>query len=346
MRGHLWQRGFCALFTACLGASAAQAETCGIDSIFVDDFESATFVPIGQVRGTVSSPGLIADIIGSGTLTVAIGSPTGSPTTGEKTVDVVGTFAGPINTGITANGVAGFVANGQFVIPDVPLSSGSNIITVEATTIPGALASASTSIPQGGLPSPVSLTTDRAIGYAPLEVTFHYNVGVLPGAATVQSISINFRGTGPDDYVGPLSGAPTTYTYSQIGVYTAHFALTDSNSQVYGVYSTVAVQDLAVQRGMVCDIYGYLKDRLSAQDSTGASNAFQPAIRSEYATFFNQLATNMPATASQLGVVVNGQFGMGFADLLLVRDNVSQTRSGFPVRLTQGADGVWRISEM
>ncbi|WP_165371392.1 hypothetical protein [Pseudolysobacter antarcticus] len=47
----------------------------------------------------------------------------------------------------------------------------------------------------------------------------------------------------------------------------------------------------------MCDIYGYLKDRLNAQDATGAGNAYQPVVRSDFTTFFTQLGTNMPATA-------------------------------------------------
>lgn len=97
---------------------------------------------------------------------------------------------------------------------------------------------------------------------------------------------------------------------------------------------------------MMCDIYGYVKDRLNAQDATGAGNAYQSVVRSDFTTFFTQLGTNMPATAQQLGTILDGQLGTGFADLLLVRDNPDQTRSGFPMRLTQGSDGVWRISEM
>jgi hypothetical protein len=54
----------------------------------------------------------------------------------------------------------------------------------------------------------------------------------------------------------------------------------------------------------------------------------------------------MPALAQQLGYIANGYLGAGFADLILVRDNPDQTRSGYPMRMTQGSDGTWRISEM
>ena len=47
-----------------------------------------------------------------------------------------------------------------------------------------------------------------------------------------------------------------------------------------------------------------------------------------------------------LGVIGNGTIGQGYAEMTLIRDNADQTRSGFPLRMTQGSDGVWRISEM
>lgn len=46
------------------------------------------------------------------------------------------------------------------------------------------------------------------------------------------------------------------------------------------------------------------------------------------------------------GTLVDGPFPGGMADLMLVRDQPDQTRTGYPLRLMQGADGVWRILEM
>ncbi|MEO5561066.1 MAG: hypothetical protein ABIO49_14115 [Dokdonella sp.] len=319
---------------------------CGIDSIFTDGFEPASFTPIDQVSGGIPSPGLTQDIIGSGTLSVAISSPAAGATTGESTVDVTGTFVGPMNTGITVNGVAGYVANGTFLVPNVPLNPGSNNLNVQAVTLPGATASTSGSITQSGSPAPVSMQVGRAIGYGPVSISFRYSIGTLLGNATVQSVAINFRGSGADDYTGPLSGAPASYTYMQPGAYTARFTVTDSNNQIYTANRTVLIQDLVAQRGMLCDVYGYVKNRLTAQDAANAGSAYQSVVRTGYVNFFNQLGANMPATAQQLGVIVDGQLGIGFADLLLVRDNADQNRSGFPLRLTLGTDGVWRISEM
>lgn len=327
-------------------ALPAGSVLCGIDSIFGDGFEPASFTPIGQVGGGIPSPGLIQDIVGSGATSVTITSPVGSPSTGDSAVDVAGTFVGPVNTGVTVNGVPGATVNGYFLVPNVPLIAGTNTLTVQAMTLPGATATASGAITQSGSASPTAMLADHAVGYGPFIVTFSYVVGTLPSGLPVQSVAINFKGNGPDDYTGSLAGAPTSFTYTQPGFYSAQFRVTDTGSHTFTATRAILFQDLAAQRGMLCDVYGYLHDRLTAQDAANAANAYQSVARNAYLALFNQLGTNMPAVALQLGVIVDGQLGTGFAELLLARDNPDQTRNGFPIRMTQGTDGVWRISEM
>lgn len=320
------------------------SEFCGLDDIFNNGFESPTFTPITQLPGGSASLGLTADIVGSGTLSVTI-STTG--TTSDASVDVTGTFNGPVNTGISVNGVAGFAAAGKFVVPNVPLTSGSNTLSVTATTLPGATATASGSITQSGTATPIVVAVDRTLGYVPLTEKFNYLIGPLAGNATINSVAIDFRGIGSNDYSGSLASAPTTYAYSQTGLYNAQFQFTDSNSVVYTIHRSILIQDTNVQQNMLCDVYGYLKDRLNAQDANGAANVFQPADRNTYLTFFTGLGTDMPNAASQLGYIVNGMISTDFVELLLVRDNTTtQLRSGYPLRMTQSGDGVWRISEM
>ncbi|MGH7746654.1 MAG: hypothetical protein ACREQ5_18145, partial [Candidatus Dormibacteria bacterium] len=325
-------------------ALPAGSVLCGIDSIFADGFEPASFTSTAQMSGGVASPGLTQDITAPLT-SVAITSPTGS--TGDPTVDVIGTFAGPVNTGVTVNGVVGYTANGHFLVPNVPLSAGSNTLSVTATTLTGATATASGSITQSGSPSPLVMQVNYPVGYAPFFVSFTFAIGPLPSGKPVQAVAINFKGSGPNDFTGSsLAGAPAGYTYPQPGFYTASFSVTDTGSNTYTTYRSVVIQDIPTQRGMLCDVYGYLQDRLAHQDATNASNAFSLDHRLDYVNLFNVLGSNMPTVGQQLGVIATGQLGGTFADLLLVRDNPDQTRSGFPLRMTMGADGVWRISEM
>ena len=59
------------------------------------------------------SAGLVQDITGTGTLIVTLAT---FGTTSDASVDVTGSFSGPVNTGIVVNGVAGFTASGKFLV--------------------------------------------------------------------------------------------------------------------------------------------------------------------------------------------------------------------------------------
>jgi len=94
------------------------------------------------------------------------------------------------------------------------------------------------------------------------------------------------------------------------------------------------------------DVYAYLKDRLNAQDATGAAGAYQSLARSQYQSQFSFFGSNIPSLTAKLGKIANGRIAPGYADLTLVRDNADLTRSGYLLRMTLGWDGAWRISEM
>lgn len=324
------------------------SEFCGVDDVFGNGYEAATFSLLTQLNGGVASPGLATDITAA-LSSVAITSPLSGATTGESTLDVSGTFTGPVNTGVVVNGISGYTTNGFFLVPNVPLTSGiTNVLNVTGKTLTGATLPNSRSISQSGTASPVAIQVNHPTGYAPSPITFAFSIGVLPSGFPVQTVAINW-GTGSGNFSGSsLAGAPTVYTYKVPGLYTASLTVTDTHSNVYTGYRSVLIQDLAVQRGMLCDVYGYLKSQLKAGSASGAAAVFQPAVQNQYMAMFNALGnTNMSTVADQLGLIASGFLGQGFAEFLLVRDDSgTQTRAGFPMRLTQGADGVWRISEM
>ena len=240
------------------------------------------------------------------------------------------------------------MANGSFLVPNVPIGSGSNTLTATATLLTGASATNAVIVTQSGT-NAVDISVNRPIDYLPTTLTFTYSIGALPSGFPAQTITINVRGSGANDFSGSsLTGAPSSYRYTAAGLYKANLSVTDTHGNTYTAIRGVLVQDLAVQRGMMCDVYGYLQSQLTAGSAMNASKAFQPVVQSQYQALFSDFgATNMATMAQQLGVVVSGMLGQGFVDLLLDRDDTTgQTRAGFPMRLTQSADGVWRISEM
>ncbi len=234
-----------------------------------------------------------------------------------------------------------------FWVPQVPLIVGENNLTAVASTLPGATATDATSITRMSTDATVSIAAKSSGGLAPLTVLFVYEATGFPNGASIQSVSVDYTSDGVYDYTGTLLDAvPNSITYSEPGLYTLLLHVVDTNGAVYDARRSVLVRDLGVERSMACDIYGYVRQQLAAASAQGASLAFQPKVRQEYLDFFTELGAQMAVTAQQMGVIVDGQFGPGFAEILIVRDNQDQTRNGYPVWMTQGTDGVWRISEM
>ena len=187
---------------------------------------------------------------------------------------------------------------------------------------------------------------DLTLWFCYKTVTFDMSVS-LPNGATVQSVAIDVDGNGTDDYTAATMDAlPKTFTYYEPGLFNAILKVTDTAGNVHQARQQVLVTDRVAHRYMLVDIYGYLKARMAASDVNGAALAFQPVARNSYTTYFSALGADLPSTVQSMGVVGDGQFGNGFADLTLVMYNTDQTRSGFPLHLTRGSDGVWRISEL
>ncbi|WP_343794284.1 hypothetical protein, partial [Dokdonella soli] len=273
--------------------------------------------------------------------------PASGATVNGPTTEIAGTFTGPTDTGITVNGVVATTDGGKFLASSVPLQPGSNTITVAATTITGTTASTSLTITQGSVsPSAVMLSVARPNSYAPFLVRFTPVVGALPGGATVATLSIDYNGDGVDDVINPAPGTPLTYLATQPNLYAARLTVVDSNHVSYTAYAHYIAADFKRQNGMLCDVYGYLKQRLTAQDTAGALNAIDPHAQDEFQPLFSNNTSTLPAYVANLGNIVDGYVSDRNANFIVVRQNTDLTLSGYQMEFSQGADGTWRISGM
>jgi hypothetical protein len=322
-------------------------ELCGIDSIFYNGFEISTSNPAStSTPGAILSPGIATSITGPSP-SVSVTYPANGSTVNGPTAEIAGTFIGPTDTGITVNGVVAFTDGGKFLASAVPLQAGSNTINIVATTITGSTANTSIGLTQGSAnPSPVVLSVARPVSYAPFLVAFTPIVGTLPGGGTVTSLSIDYNGDGTDDVTNPAAGAPLTYLANTPNLYAARLTVVDSNNNTYVNYVHYFVEDPVRQTGMLCDVYGYLKQRLTAQDTAGALTAIDPNAQAEYQPLFTNNTSALPAYVANLGNIVDGYLTGRTATFIVVRQNPDTTLSGFHMEYTQGADGTWRISSM
>lgn len=328
--------------------SAPAQELCGIDSIFANGFQTDTSNPaLTTTPGAIVSPGVATSITMPATITVSAAYPANGATVDGTTTDVAGTFVGPTDTGITVNGVIAYADGGKFLAAGVPLQAGSNSLTISATTLTGQTASAAPlSVTQGALVPTLALNIVRRIGYAPFMVHFSVNVGALPDGGAVQTLSIDYDGDGTDDVVNPAPGAALTFLAQQPNLYTARLTVVSTNSNTYTAYTRYMVQDFTRQSGMLCDVYGYMKQRLAAQDSAGALTAIGLNAQDEYQSLFFNNASTLPAYVASLGNIVDGYIDGRTGTFIVVRQNPDLSLSGFHMEFSQNADGTWRIAGM
>lgn len=327
--------------------SGIAQELCGIDSIFANGFETTPSNPATTTTpGAILSPGIATSITG-GSLALTVTYPANAATVNGATTEIAGTYTGPTDTGITVNGVVAFTDGGTFLASAVPLQAGTNAINVTANTITGNTASTSISLTQGSATPPVvGLSIARPESYAPFLVSFTPNIGALPGGATVTTLSIDYNGDGIDDITNPSPGAPLTFLATQPNLYAARLTVVDSNSVTYTAYAHYLVEDFTRQSGMLCDVFGYMKQRLIAQDSAGALTAIDPNAQDEYQPLFTNNASTLPAYVATLGNIVDGYLTGNSATFIVVRQNSDLTLSGFQIEFSQTGDGTWRIVKM
>jgi len=306
-------------------------------------------VPVPQLPGAVWSMGQSAGINATSPLTAEFTHPIDDSTVPDEFVDVVGTFKGPINTGVVVNGVVAHTVGGRFLAPQVPLTPGANTLTVTLTTLAGGSFSRTASVNRNGPAAPLAidvLSTNGTVALGPNTQYFAYRTNLAAGVA-VNSVAIDFEGDGVDnDNSNSLASADAVFVYKNPGLYRMRLRVGATDEQTYEAVRYLMTEDLIAQRSMVCDVVGYLRRRLSAGDTSNAVLAFHEGARMKYTQEFTALGAALPTAAPKLGAVAGGTIGLGIADMTLVRDAPGPTRRGFPVQLSRGVDGVWRISSM
>jgi hypothetical protein len=342
------------IFCCALAVSVSSAqETCGLqlakydlpDPVFRNGFENvvaASSAATTQAKGGGLGPPLTTVMpppLGV-TPTITITSPlTGATISGS--IQVQGTFTGPVNTGITVLGVATTVIGNQFVSEPMRIAPGTVEITVRAKTHDGLVATQTANVTVAAAPSQdFGISLSSRVGFAPFRL--QPRVGVR-GITGVQSVAIDFNGDGTNDYTGGVENIPI-YTYNNAGVYRMRVVL-NTASQSFTRFRTMAVPGVPEVRARACSVFANLRARLAANDSEGALKSIAQPLRGQMADLFTELGTNRAAFAARLGTMANGIFTPVDAEIMLVNE-VGVDVQGASIHLARSADGVWRIDSL
>ena len=300
----------------------------------ISALEPARGTGLGPALTTVMPPALGI------TPTITVSSPTAGAAI-ARTVQVQGTWTGPVNTGITVFGVAATIIGNQFVSEPLQIAPGNTEITVRAKTLDGLSAAQTLTVAVTAAPAQdFGIALSSRVGFAPFRLKPRIAVQGITG---VQSIAIDFNGDGANDYTGSVANIPI-YTYSNPGVYRMRVVL-DTAAQSFTRFRTLAVPGVPETRAQACAVLAHLRARLTVNDSAGALKAIAQPLRGPMEALFTELGANRPAFAARLGTIANGIFTPVNAELMLVNE-VGADLQGTPIHLTRGADGIWRIDSL
>lgn len=277
---------------------------------------------------------------------------------------VSGSVLGPLNTGVTVNGIVACADGEKFYATNVPLKTGDNTIAVTASTLDGAITTQTLNVTSNG-PQPVVLKADRTCAIAPESVTFAVATNV---EIQVNSVMLDFgdgsrtcvtKGVGEVPYgdgapfpgdgegckIAPDLTAPLQHSYTAPGVYVAVGTVTDDLGNVYTAEQTIVVRDVKVLNGTLRSVYDLMLERLGQKNIESALNTVSGSRRGDYKAVFEALKPRLGTIVPQLGTVQDVRISEDFAVYTIVRERAGRKQAYF-VYLISGEDGVWRIDGM
>lgn len=281
-------------------------------------------------------------------LALSIAQPLSDSTINQTTVQVSGTFEGPVGTGITVNGAAAEIIGLRF-FAEISLSTGTNTIVVTATTPDGSTVSSSVNVTaseSGASPIQVSMDPPNGIGFAPLDVYFYIT---STNGQPIQRIQLDADNNGTMDldstrgdiYLGDWFG----YGYYIPGVYKAKLTVTLASGDVHVSFHTIIVTSFDNMDTMLRSIFNSMLASLSTGNIEGAVGIVAGGMQDRYRSVFTALQNDLPNIVSQVGDIQGGTIGEDMAEYVLTREENGQKRAYF-IYFLRGEDGVWRIEGM
>ena len=288
--------------------------------------------------GVTATSAPVAITVTTNGASVTVTSPAPGAVIASDSVTVSGTFSGPNNSGIAANGVVAAIVGDTFVASNVPLQPGGNTLTVTLTTPNNQTATQTLSVTSTG-PAVIEVLASPTQGVAPLSVTFTINNRT---GNAIQSVQADYSGTGGFATVDPRT---LSNTYTASGIYQATFIIIDSTGASYQQSVPISVQDTAQIDQMLQTAWWGFATSLATRDTAQALQYFNAQAQQKFQSVFQTLATDLPQIVSSFSApqLVSVTSDVGEYAINRTIDGVDRI---FFVYFLRDVDGVWRIDDM
>jgi hypothetical protein len=311
-------------------------------------------VPAGTYALTAKATDSLGATVSSAPLNITVGTAPsitaragldGSSVSDDQT-PVSGSFRAPPNSAVSVNGaLATVTGNGEFFLNSVPLTLGSNVLTLTVKTMDGQTAAQTITVNRATGPAPFTFVANaaRVIDSLSVGFTLTSRANVPVGRVELSCTDGGAVSLTAADIAG-VSGA--TCTYAAPGLHTARVSVFDPTSTL--IYTATQSTYMATTREIgrtVRGVYTVMQGRLKGNNIAAALNAFTTDSQPQYNDIFTALGAGLPAAAGQLGQITELHLSGNTAEILLLRAE-DGGNALYIVHLMYCQDGIWRIASM
>jgi len=272
---------------------------------------------------------------------LSITYPTAGASINRRTTVVRGTVTTDAKEiSIKVNGIAADIYGNQFVINNVSLVDGDNVIIANALDSNGAVARAEVTV-RGDTSKPyVTLSASITSGIPALMAYFSVATSI-PNVIT--SYQIDFEGAGVIDYTGD-NFENISHTYTTEGVYYPTVTVVDAQGNTYTDSIAITVLNKAEIDALLKGKWLKLKAALASGDIEGALVLFKERAKDKYRTIFNALKDQLPMilqTFIEFNIIDVYEIIAEY-EIVANEDGILYSYPGVFIR---GGDGIWKFND-
>ncbi|MBI5676506.1 MAG: hypothetical protein HZC48_11915 [Nitrospirae bacterium] len=273
-------------------------------------------------------------------LTVGVSSPSNGATINKPSITVTGVIINSTGneTGVVVNGIPATVYGTRFTANNMPLTEGSNTITVNAIDTAGSPASTYITVNAVTTGNHIKLSSNIDSGIAPLEVTLK-----IDASFSINNSSINITGPSQAEFL-PSSPDEDKVRLKAEGIYTLTASATDINNNTYTDTIAITVLNKDQLNIMLKGKWEGMKGALMIGDTETALTYINTEKRETHRNKFEALAGTMPAildTFVEFNFVKFYKNTVGYE----IVANENGVKYSYPITFIIDTDGIWRFKK-
>ncbi|MBI5676511.1 MAG: hypothetical protein HZC48_11940 [Nitrospirae bacterium] len=241
-------------------------------------------------------------------------------------------------TGVTVNGIVAAVYGTRFIANNVPLTEGSNTITVTATDTVSSPATSSITVNAVTTGNYIKLSSNIDSGIAPLELTLK-----IDASFSIDNSSINITGPSEAEFL-PSSNDEYKVKIKAEGIYYVTASVTGPDSIVYQDTIAITVLNKDQLNIMLKGKWDGMKGALENQDVEGAVALFLSSSQERYRDIFSAITDQLPGIAANMNAIEIIYAEEGIAQYRIKRtEDVGEVT--YYIYFAIDENGLWKIQQ-